>query len=110
MLSAADVLGGLHFAACARVQPARLLHGLAAAVEQLGGVIAENTPVSEILQGRCPRAVTTHGSIRADVVVRATEGYTRDLGGERRTLLPFSSLDDRNRAIAAGSLERDRPR
>ena len=36
--------------------------------------------------------VTDHGSVRADVVVRATEGYTASLRGERRRFVPLYSL------------------
>ena len=53
--------------------PARLVRGLAAAVERRGVRIHERTPVTAIEPGR---AVTDHGTVRADVVVRATEGYT----------------------------------
>ena len=35
---------------------------------------------------------TAHGTVRADVVVQATEAYTRDLEGQRRALLPVYSL------------------
>ena len=38
------------------------------------------------------RSITDHGVLRADVVVRATEGFTRSLRGERRTLVPLYSL------------------
>ena len=94
-LAATDVLGGVFYAPAARVQPARLARGLADTVERLGGRIVEGTTVSEII-GRTltssPRAVTDRGVVRADVVVRATEGYTRDLAGHRRTLVPLYSL------------------
>ncbi|MGE5210474.1 MAG: NAD(P)/FAD-dependent oxidoreductase, partial [Acidobacteriota bacterium] len=36
--------------------------------------------------------ITDHGVVRADVVVRATEAYTRDLPGMRRALVPLYSL------------------
>ena len=36
--------------------------------------------------------VTDHGTVRADVVVRATEGYTSSLRGERRRFVPLYSL------------------
>ena len=39
-----------------------------------------------------PRAVTNSGTVRADVVIRATEGYTCGLPGEKRTLVPLYSL------------------
>ena len=35
---------------------------------------------------------TSLGAVRAEVVVRATEGYTRSLRGHRRTLVPVYSL------------------
>ena len=36
--------------------------------------------------------LTDRGTVRAEVVVRATEAYTRDLRGRRRQLLPIYSL------------------
>lgn len=89
-LAATDVLGGMFYAHGARLQPLHLALGLAAEVERLGGVIHERTRVTDIDPGR-RRVVTDQGTVTADVIVRATEGYTRDLPGERRTLIPFSS-------------------
>ena len=74
---------------CARVQPAQLAIGLAAAVERLGVVIHEHTPVREILPGGIAR--TDQGDVRACWVVRATEGYTASIRGRRRRLLPMNS-------------------
>jgi glycine/D-amino acid oxidase-like deaminating enzyme len=94
-LAASDVLGGLHYAPGARVQPARLARDLADVVERLGGSIVENTQATDIIAGSAtarPRVVTDHGVVRADVVVRATEAYTRDLPGHRRSLVPVYSL------------------
>jgi glycine/D-amino acid oxidase-like deaminating enzyme len=59
------------------VHPARLARGLAREVERLGGTIHERTAVRS-LDGRAVR--TEHGTVRADVVVRGTEAYTRTLG------------------------------
>jgi glycine/D-amino acid oxidase-like deaminating enzyme len=73
---------------CARVQPAKLARGLAAAVERQGTTIYEDTPALELKPGRVR---TPHGSVRARWVVRATEGYTADLPGLHRALLPLSS-------------------
>ncbi|MHB8531972.1 MAG: NAD(P)/FAD-dependent oxidoreductase [Solirubrobacteraceae bacterium] len=81
-------LGGSFSPHVARVHPAKLLAGLAAAVERLGVVIHESTPVIEIGPHR---AVTARGTVSARWVVRATEGYTRSLRGERRTLAPVNS-------------------
>ena len=74
---------------CAAVDPARLARGLAGVVERLGVPIYESTPVTRIRPGR---ADTTRGPVRAEVVVRATEGYTATLPGSRRAVLPLYSL------------------
>lgn len=81
-------LGGLWHPHCARVHPAKLVAGLAAAVERAGVRIYEDTTVEEI---RPNRARTDRGTIRADVVIRATEGFTPNLKGEHRTWLPMNS-------------------
>lgn len=72
----------------ARVHPAKLARGLADVVERRGVGIYEGTAVSAIEQGR---VVTDRGTVHADIVVRATEGYTPELKGERRRLMPFAS-------------------
>jgi glycine/D-amino acid oxidase-like deaminating enzyme len=74
---------------CAAVDPARLARGLAVAVERLGVPVYEATPVTAIRPGR---ADTTRSPVRAEVVVRATEGYGTTLPGLRRSLLPLYSL------------------
>jgi len=74
---------------CARLHPAKLVRGLARAVEGLGGRIVEQTTVTEL---RAHAAVTTRGTARAQTVVRATEAYTSALRGERRSVLPLYSL------------------
>jgi len=73
---------------CARVQPAKLARGLAAAAERRGATIHERTPALALE----PHAVRTpHGTVRARWVIRATEGYTAALPGLKRTLLPLWS-------------------
>ncbi len=72
----------------ARIQPARLVQGLARAVEALGVVIHESTPVTEI---RPKHAVTPYGTVRAPYVLRCTEGFTPRLKGRRRSWLPMNS-------------------
>ncbi|MQT14891.1 NAD(P)/FAD-dependent oxidoreductase [Segnochrobactrum spirostomi] len=72
----------------ARVQPAKLVRGLAATVERLGVPIYEQTEVTRLEPGR----VTTHrGTVRAPIVVRATEGFTAGLPGYERAILPLNS-------------------
>ena len=73
---------------CARVQPAKLARGLAETVERLGATIHERTPANAI----DPHAVRTpYGTVRARWVIRATEGYTAELPGLKRALLPLWS-------------------
>jgi glycine/D-amino acid oxidase-like deaminating enzyme len=88
-LAATGVLGALYTPHCAAIHPARLARGLATAVEQAGALLHEGTRVRAIEPGR---VVTDRGTVRADVIVRATEGYTPTLDGQRRTLVPLYSL------------------
>jgi glycine/D-amino acid oxidase-like deaminating enzyme len=73
---------------CARVQPANLVTGLAAAVQRLGVTIHENTTVRAIQAGR---AATDHGVVTAPIVLRCLEGFTASLEGHRREVLPLNS-------------------
>jgi glycine/D-amino acid oxidase-like deaminating enzyme len=73
---------------CARIQPAKLVQGLARAVRELGVEVYERTPVTEIAPGR---AVTPYGTVQAKHVIRATEGFTARLKGLRRQWLPMNS-------------------
>jgi glycine/D-amino acid oxidase-like deaminating enzyme len=94
-LHATDVVGGVLYGPAARVQPARLARGLAEAVERRGATIVEGTAARAIMPrtaGRQALVLTDHGTIRADVVVKATEAYTRDLDGLRRDIVPLYSL------------------
>ena len=86
---ATGVLSGIFDASCAAVDPARLVRGLAEAVERQGAKVYEQTAAAAIEPGR---VLTDRGTVRAEVVVRATEAYTRDLRGRRRHLLPLYSL------------------
>ncbi|MFE5670894.1 NAD(P)/FAD-dependent oxidoreductase [Agromyces sp. NPDC056523] len=87
-INVAGVLGGVWHPHCARLQPAKLARGLADAVERRGVELYEGTTVTEIQPGR---ALTDHGTVRAEFVIRATEGFTPDLRGEHRTWLPMNS-------------------
>ncbi|MGN6088501.1 MAG: NAD(P)/FAD-dependent oxidoreductase [Actinomycetales bacterium] len=80
---------------CARVHPARLVRGLARAVERLGATLHEHSPVTGIRprdSSGLGRVTTESGRVSARHVVRATEGYTSSLPGQRRTLAPVYSL------------------
>jgi glycine/D-amino acid oxidase-like deaminating enzyme len=84
-----NVRGGFFIPSAARVQPARLVRGLAAACERHGVRIFERTAARTIGPGlvRCEAA-----TVRAPVVLRATESYTTQLPGQRLRYLPLYSL------------------
>jgi glycine/D-amino acid oxidase-like deaminating enzyme len=73
----------------ARIDPARLVRGLAHACERLGVQIYERTRALEAGPGsvRCET-----GTVRAEIVLRATEAYTSTLHGSSRNYLPLYSL------------------
>ncbi|MGH2858771.1 MAG: NAD(P)/FAD-dependent oxidoreductase [Solirubrobacteraceae bacterium] len=80
--------GALFSPHCARVQPAKLVAGLAQAAERAGAQIFESSRVTLIEPGV---ARTAGGVVRARHVLRATEGYTADLPGTHRLLMPVNS-------------------
>ena len=86
---AVGALGGTYTPHCAAIQPLRLVRGLAAAVERHGGVVHEHTRATALEPGVVR---TTRGDVRARSVVRATEGYTPRLPGQRRRVVPLYSL------------------
>jgi glycine/D-amino acid oxidase-like deaminating enzyme len=88
-LDASGTVAASYTPHCAAIHPARLVRGLARAVERRGGRVLERTPVQSV---EPHRAVTATGTVTADVVVRATEGYTRSLAGHRRAMVPVYSL------------------
>ncbi|MCX4744090.1 FAD-binding oxidoreductase [Kitasatospora sp. NBC_01287] len=93
-LAVAGTLGATWNPHGARIQPARLARGLAEAVEALGVRVYEGTAVTELrpaAAGAPARAVTPHGTVSARFVLRATEGFTAALRGQRRTWLPMNS-------------------
>lgn len=88
-LAATDVLGATYSPHCAVIQPAMLVRGLADVVERMGVEIFEQTPVTSVWNGE---ARTAHGTVTAETVVRATEGYTTTIAGHKRALAPVYSL------------------
>ena len=99
-LRAADVRCGILLGPSAVVDPARLALGLACAAEASGVEIYEQTCATGISDGAVQIAAEgPRGSpvrrgrceVRAPVIVRATEAYTRDLEGMRRDVLPVYS-------------------
>jgi glycine/D-amino acid oxidase-like deaminating enzyme len=84
-----DALGATFTPHCAALQPAKLVRGLADAARAAGVRIYEGTRVQRIGERRLH---TDRGLVTADVVVRGIEGYTAQLDGMRRDLVPMYSL------------------
>jgi len=72
----------------ARIQPAKLVQGLARVVERMGVKIVEATTVQGFSKGQ---VTTDKGHVSAPVILRATEGFTANLKGQRREVLPLNS-------------------
>lgn len=88
-IRAAGVLGGAWYPHVAAVHPARLAHAAAIAAERRGVVIHERSRAIDV----SPRRVRTDGgTVRADVVVLATEGYTPRIRRHRRDVIPLYSM------------------
>lgn len=88
-LAATEVLGATYTPHCAAVHSGKLVRGLAEVVEARGAAIYEGTRVTRVEPGL---VYTAHGTVRAEVIVRATEGYTAQLPGMKRILAPVYSL------------------
>lgn len=88
----AGAVAALYSPECAVVHPGRLVRGLAQAVERLGGVIFEQTEVTDYSGRPEPCLRTPHGDVSADVIVLAGEAYLTQLPKLRRLLLPVYSL------------------
>jgi glycine/D-amino acid oxidase-like deaminating enzyme len=81
-------LGAMVVTNVARVQPAKLVRGLAALVERIGVRLVEGTTVTGYEKGLVS---TDHGIVRAPVILRCTEGFTAGLPGRKREWLPLNS-------------------
>lgn len=92
MVRVTDVVAGLYTPDAASIHPARLVRGLARAVEKRGATIYEQTPVLDYETGRLPRLITPYGDVRARTIVLAGEAYSQQLPKLSRTLIPMYSL------------------
>jgi len=88
-----NVCGALFAKENASVHPGRLVRGLARAVERRGGIIYEQTEVTDFRGGSTPRFASPAGEIRAKhAIVLAGESYLSRLAKLHRALLPVYSL------------------
>ena len=88
-LRASRVLGAVTTEHCAALHPAKLARGLADRCVAAGVQLHEQTTATRIGHGK---VVTDRGTVTAEVVLPATEGYTAQLRGHRRELVPVYSL------------------
>ncbi len=88
-INATHTLGSTYTPHCAAIHPAKLVRSLAISVEARGVKIYENTPVTQIT----PHSIRANNfEVRAEYIVRATEGYTSSIAQQKRTLAPVYSL------------------
>jgi len=91
--------GGMFSAQVARVNPAKLARGVAAAAEKRGAQIYERTRVTRVEPGRVH---TAHGVVRAQRIVLGLAGYLSQLAGHTREAIPAY-----NHMIATEPLSRE---
>ena len=96
LVGASGVVGATFTPDCARVQPLRLVRGVAAAVERRGGRIVEGTRARTL---RPREVVTDRGTVTAATVVRATEAWSAQLAP--RSVVPVYSLIVATRPLPA---------
>jgi glycine/D-amino acid oxidase-like deaminating enzyme len=85
----ANPYGGIYTPHCATIQPAKLVRGLARAVERMGVQIFEQSCVTDWQPGLVRTAM---GQVRAHWVVPAVEGYSVTLPPLGNHQLPVQSL------------------
>jgi glycine/D-amino acid oxidase-like deaminating enzyme len=87
-ISVPNVLGAMVVSGMTRVQPAKLVRGLAELLERMGVRIVEQSEVLDYVQGR---VTTTKGVVTAPIILRCTEGFTAGIKRHKRTWLPLNS-------------------
>jgi len=92
-INVTNVLGALLAAENASVHPARLVRGLARAIERRGGTIYERTEVTGFEAGSSPRLFTPAGEVRArNAILLCGESYLTRIPKLHRVVLPVYSL------------------
>ena len=88
-LQLANAFGAIYTPHCATIQPAKLVRGLARCVEAMGVELYEQ---SRVLDWQAGSVRTDSGSVRADWIVPAVEGYAASLPPLGKHQLPVQSL------------------
>jgi glycine/D-amino acid oxidase-like deaminating enzyme len=88
-----NVCGGLFARENASLHPARLVRGIARAIERRGGTIYEKTEVTGFKEGSAASLIAAGGEIRVRrALVLAGESYLSQLSRLHRVVLPIYSL------------------
>lgn len=101
-IAMAGAQGGVYTPHCAAIHPARLVRGLAAALDRAGVRIYERTPVRG---WRAGVVVTDRGQVRAPRILLASEGYTSQFPGMQRKLIPVHSTMVATEPLDPGRLQ-----
>jgi glycine/D-amino acid oxidase-like deaminating enzyme len=101
-INATDVVGGTFTPHCAAIDPYKLVHQLSSYLHSRGVSIFEGTRVLRIEPGVVN---TTGGTVLASNVIRATEGYTKTLHGQKRSIAPVYSLMVATQTLSASIWE-----
>jgi glycine/D-amino acid oxidase-like deaminating enzyme len=88
-LQLANAFGAIYSPHCATIQPAKLVRGLAHCVEAMGVELYEQ---SRVIDWQTGLVRTATGSVRADWIVPAVEGYAANLPPLGKHQLPVQSL------------------
>ena len=88
-LRLSNAYGAIHASHCATLQPAKLVRGLARCVAAMGVELYEQSRVIDWQPGQVR---TASGSVRADWIVPAVEGYAASLPPLGNHQLPVQSL------------------
>ncbi|EPQ6151407.1 NAD(P)/FAD-dependent oxidoreductase [Acinetobacter baumannii] len=88
-INVANALGAIYTPHCAVIHPGKLVRGLAKTVEKLGAKIYEKSAVTKINSGQ---VTTLNGIVKAPIIVKATESYSCQLDGYKRSIIPLYSL------------------
>ncbi|MFX5096429.1 FAD-dependent oxidoreductase, partial [Acinetobacter baumannii] len=88
-INVANALGAIYTPHCAVIHPGKLVRGLAKTVEKLGAKIYEKSAVTKINSGQ---VTTLNGKVKAPIIVKATESYSCQLDGYKRSIIPLYSL------------------
>lgn len=84
-------LSALQYPRTATVNPLKLARALADCVAQRGVRVYAHTAVTQLIPGPCVKLITANGSVTADHVMLATNGYASLLGQLKQRVIPMTT-------------------